>query len=228
MESNKEFVMNNTTNETDQDPSALLKVAKQKKKTLLRSLVSGIAFIVVTVILFSAQSLAYFTDNTTSQKNRLSSGTVEINLIEMMDHENGGQVTYTDPSSIMPATSVSKIVTVKNSGTLPVYVRIKLDKVISNESELPESLRGTWKELVSCNFNTTEWTYKDGYYYYDEALISGETTAALFDKVAFAASMGNDFANKTISFSVISEATQANGNGTDVFTASGWPSAGGE
>ena len=228
MDNSKEFVMNNTTDEAVLNSSELAKMAKQKKKTLLRSLVSGIAFIVVTVILFSAQSLAYFTDQSNSEKNRLAAGTVDINLIEMMDDGQGGQVTYTDPEAIMPATSVSKIVTVKNMGNLPVYVRIKIDKVISNENELPDGLKSTWKNLISCNFNTTEWTYKDGYYYYNEALRAGETTEALFDRVAFAASMGNEFINKTISFSVISEATQADGNGTDVFTASGWPAASGK
>ena len=199
--------------------SAAERLAALKKKNIRRSIVSAISFMVVSVIIFSAQSFAYFSADVSLDPMRLAAGNVDIDLVEMMDDGHGGQVTYTAPVSVVPAGSYSKIVTVKNSGDLPVYVRVKLEKIAND----PTGLKDGWEKLIACNFNTSEWTYKDGYYYYNDVLGAGDTTEALFDRIAFAASMGNEFVGKAVSFKIISEATQSNGNGSSAIDAQGWP-----
>ena len=191
---------------------------KAKRRLFTRSIISVIALIVITVILFSAQTVAYFSDKVKTNEVAITAGNLDIELFEMMESGNG-QVVYQDPLRVMPATAVSKIVTVKNTGSLPVYVRIRIDKKIETANEVPDD----WKHLIECDFNTSDWTFKDGYYYYNEALASGEVTEPLFQTVLFSAKMGNEFTNSTIYLVVTSEATQANGTGDSALTAVGWP-----
>ena len=205
------------------------KLNRQKKKSLRNSIFSMVAFVFITVLIFSAQTYAYFTDNSQSEKNRIASGTLEVELIEMQNTDQG-QIAYVNPVEIMPGTEVSKIVKVQNTGSLPMYVRIKIEKSINKpENELPDG----WRDLIECNFNLDDestvgvkeglWTYRDGYYYYNEPLKPGKTTVPLFDAVSFSADMGNEFTNSTILFTVSCQATQANGNADTAMDAIGWP-----
>ena len=202
---------------------------RQKKKSFRNSIISIAALTFVTVAIFSAQTYAYFTDSATSNNNRIVSGNLDIELIEMKDTAQG-QVAYVNPVSIMPGTAVSKIVSVQNSGSLPVYIRIKIEKSINKSAdEIPVD----WENLISCNFKLDNvdtpdaieglWTYHDGYYYYNNTLAPDSTTAPLFDTVAFSPAMGNEFTNSEIRFTVICQATQADGNSNSSLTAWGWP-----
>ena len=200
--------------------------AAAKKKALIRTLISLVALIVVTVILFSAQTLAWFSDSVNSSGAALQAGTLNIDLIEMADKDTAYT---TEPVAVMPATSVSKIVTVANRGSLDAYVRIKLDLEITKtagheneESQIPTD----WKKYVEIHFNdATLWFYNesDGYYYYMKPLAPEKETEHLFDTVVFAAAMGNEFTNTVISFVVTAEATQTFDNGDTPLQAEGWP-----
>ena len=190
-----------------------------RKKAFRRVAVSAVSLAVVTTVLYSARSLAYFTDTSASKGNRIEAGIVNIDLVEMMDDGNGGLTSYTDPVQVLPSATVSKVVSVKNTGDLPVYIRIKLEKTVNDESGLPAN----WQDKISCNLNLTDWTLLDGYYYYNRALEAGQTTEPLFSEVTFAASMGNEFVNKTLQFTVTSQATQVYENGGNALDAVGWP-----
>ena len=79
--------------------------------------------------------------------------------------------------------------------------------------------------LVKLNINTEKWTEADGYYYYNEVLKPGETTAPLFTTVTFDGTMDNLYQNCTTTISVAAQATQSANNGTSALTATGWPEA---
>ena len=128
-----------------------------KNKKVKKSLISILAFLLVVVALFSAQTYAFLTDSNSSGKNILTASKLDIELIEMQNTDNG-QTTYVNPVAIMPATEVSKIVTVKNTGTLPVYLRIKIEKSINKpDDQLPDN----WRDLISCNFNLDDPTTEE-------------------------------------------------------------------
>jgi predicted ribosomally synthesized peptide with SipW-like signal peptide len=204
---------------TDESIAAQSCELKRAKKSFKKSLASTVAFAVLTIVLFSAQTYAYFTSTVKNDNNKIASGILDVSLIEMTD-PGTGEIEYVNPVEIMPATSVSKIVKVKNSGDLPVFIRMKIDKSINKpENTLPAD----WEALISCDIDTDVWTYKDGYYYYNEALESGSVTIPLFKNVYFSADMGNEFTNSQILFTVRCEATQRNGNGEDPLAAQGWP-----
>ena len=195
-------------------------IANAKDKIFKRSLLSTIAFILISIIFFSAQTFAYFTDSEENNENVIQAGKLGIELIEMKD-VNGSEQLYTNPVHVVPTSTVSKIVTVKNSGNLPTYVRISLEISIDNEEErnLPEN----WRELIGFDINTDFWTFKDGYYYYILPLEPGHATASLFTSVTFSPDMGNEFTKSEIVIRVNAEATQVNGNGDNVLSAGGWP-----
>ena len=214
--------------EVTMDQEVTVEFARQKKKNLKISLIATLLFVLVTIVLFSAQTYAYFTSNDSSDQNQIVSGQLDIELIEMKETANG-ETAYINPVEIMPATSVSKIVKVENAGNLPVYIRIKIEKSINKPEN---SLPANWQDLISCDFDlddaSTEemeglWTYQDGYYYYNLPLEAGSATVPLFETVFFSAEMGNAFTNSTISFTIKCEATQANGNGNSPMEAVGWP-----
>ena len=214
MDQNQSVTTNEQTVATPESVAA-------KKKSFKRSLISMLAITVVAIIIFSAQTVAYFTDDNSTGRNVIQSGNVDIELIEMTK-VGDSQVLYTNPVSVMPATSVSKIVSVHNAGTLPVYVRISLETAINkDENNLPDN----WRSLITCNINEEYWTYQDGYFYYTLALEAGKSTAPLFDTVSFSPAMGNEFTNSEITLTVISEATQSNGNTDRATTATGWPAS---
>lgn len=202
---------------------------KKKQKSLKRSMICMLLFTIVTLSIFSAQTLAYFTDEATSDQNQIVSGNLDTEIVQMQG-VGSTESSLTEPIRILPATSVSKTLTVKNTGSLSVYIRIKLEKTINkSENEMPER----WRDLITCNIMLDDegtadavegpWVYRDGYYYYTSAVAAGAATEPLFDIVSFSPNMGNEFASSEIRLSLVCQATQANTNASSALTATGWP-----
>ena len=182
------------------------------------------AVVAVCISLVTYGTLAYFTHEDTAT-NVITSGNIKIELQETAITEDGQIVEFEqsqDRFEVMPAQSVSKIVKVQNTGDNDAYIRIAIDKVIN----LVEGVEGTPDvDLISMDFDYDNWTLKDGYYYYNEPLAPGETTNELFNNVKFDPAMDNTYQNSTAIINVDAQATQVKNNGTDVFTAAGWPEA---
>lgn len=202
---------------------------KKKDKKFIKSLIYVNLFTLVIIAIFSAQTYAYFSQSVMNPINKIDTGRFDMEIIEL-DNNDNGQDFDVSPIKMLPATSVSKKVSVKNTGTLPMYVRIKIEKSINKpENEMPSG----WKELIDCNFKVDDiatpdvteglWVYHDGYYYYSTSLDAGITTSPLFDTVYFSADMGNQFENSEVSFKIVCQSTQTNGNSDDPITAGGWP-----
>ena len=209
--------------------SVFVKEEEKRFKGFKKSVLSMVLFAIVTFGIFSAQTLAYFTQSVESEKNKITAGGLDIEIVEV---QNGAsrESALTEPVIIMPATSVERAVKVQNTGDLPVYVRIRIEKTTNKaEDEIPEG----WQDFITCNFYLDDeataevaegpWIYRNGYYYYSVSLAAGAVTEALFDLISFSPNMGNQFAGSEIRLSVICEATQANGNADVPMDAVGWP-----
>ena len=203
-------------------PSAQATVA-QSNRQLKTSLICTLVLLFVTLSIFVAQTFAYFTDSSSSQQNKIASGNLDVSIIDMNGSGNfewAGQ-----PVKIMPASvfTIGGGVGIQNTGTLPMYVRVKVEKkMLQSENEMSPG----WEDLISCNFMAEEgdlWVYHEGYYYYKVALGAGERTATLFDKVLFSPQMGNEFKNCSIQFQLICQSVQTNGNAENPVFAIGWP-----
>ena len=72
--------------------------------------------------------------------------------------------------------------------------------------------------------DATSWTMKDGWWYYNTALQTGEITKPLFEKVVFSGpDMDNKYQLCTVVIDVTAQAVQQANNGTTVWEALGWP-----
>lgn len=164
-------------------------------------------------------TLAYFTAQETAH-NVITSGGVDIQLIEQTRNEDGSLGPWENMEDVMPGAVVSKEVTVKNTGVSAAWVRVSVTKTIT----LARGVQGTPDpSLLELNINTTDWTEQGGYYYYNHSLLPGETTTPLFTTVTFAPEMGNMYQNSNAEIEVKADAVQVANNGTTALTAAGWP-----
>lgn len=182
-----------------------------KKKLLILSLAA------ICLAITAIGTLAYFTSEGTAH-NVITTGGVEITVQEWADEEKTKP--FEDLTGVMPNTTVTKIAEIKNTGASDAWVRVKVEKNIKLQGKgTPDT------SLVELTLNTTDWTEKDGYYYYKEALKPGEVTAPIFTAVTFKPDMGNEYQNATATVDVTAQAVQTANNGATVMDAQGWPNA---
>lgn len=179
-----------------------------------------LALIVMAVSILAAGSAAFFTAETTAH-NVITSGGVDIKLIETAKTDDG-EKDFEDVDGVMPSEEVSKIVKVENTGKSEAWVRIKVDVAVkSGETDGPELNT----EAVTMNFDLDKWTDGgDGYYYYNSKLAAGATTEPLFTTVTFDKDMGDEYQNATFTIDVTAYAVQTANNGETAAEAAGWPS----
>ena len=192
---------------------------KRSKRSLRNSIIASVVFVLLTVVAFSAQTYAYFTDSESSAENKIQSGNLDIDTVEVKGGENV-VISAGESLEFAPGSEVDKIVKIKNSGTLPVYVRVKIDVTIDKEES---SLPANWRELITFNIVLDDpatanvegpWILKDGYYYYRVPLEKALLSEALFTTVTFSPAMGNQFTNSEITVTLTCQATQSDFNGT--------------
>ena len=192
-------------------------------KKMKKQIISVIAMIVTSVIVFSAQTIAYFTDgNDSNPIITMVGANLSGELIETTISAQGEEpVLGPTDVRIVPGTTIQKTVVVRNTGDMGMYLRVKVDREfdLSHENEG----KPTDPTLVAFNVNETYWEELDGFYYYKSALLSGEITEPLFTEVTFSPQMDNTYTNSTVTFRIRAYATQFSGNGTSVFDAQGWP-----
>lgn len=174
------------------------------------SIVFGIIAILAVI---SVGTLAYFTSEQNAE-NVISAGNIKL---EIHEKTASGEDFPKEGIIVMPGDTVSKIVTVENTGDHPLYLRVKLTEGVSDEAL-------TTDDCLDININRSCWLEKDGYYYYYRALQSGETTEQLFSEVYFDLyNIDNKYLGKHFTLNVAASAVQSENNGSDVLNAIGWP-----
>lgn len=169
-------------------------------------------------------TIAYITAVDTAT-NVITTGSIKLELTESAISEDGSIVPFKDVDGVMPGADVSKIVEVKNTGSKPAFVRIKLNKTAEYESGEFADLD---MSLVTLDIDENSWTLKeDGFYYYNKPLNPNEITNPLFTTVSFSKDMGNAFKKSRIKIDVTAYGVQAANNGDSPFDAQGWPLEGG-
>ncbi len=183
-----------------------------KRKILLS------AFLIACLsILAVGGTLAYYSTSNTAH-NLITTGGIDIKIIET--GADGNPFPADGIKNVMPGQKVTKEVTVRNVGNNDAYIRLKVNGSVLDANKQPLEYK-----YISCDFDTENWEKRDGYYYYLKPLAPNETTEALFSQVSFDPNMGNEYQNATVNITVEAEAVQVRNNGTDVFTAAGWPAS---
>ena len=174
------------------------------------SIIFGIIAILAVI---SVGTLAYFTSEQNAE-NVISAGNIKL---EIHEKTASGEDFPEEGIIVMPGDTVSKIVTVENTGDHPLYLRVKLTEGVSDEALTDD-------DCLDININRSCWLEKDGYYYYYRALQSGETTEQLFSEVYFDLyNIDNKYLGKHFTLNVAASAVQSENNGSDVLNAIGWP-----
>ena len=198
-----------------------------KKKVLL------LASLAICAAIVASGTLAYFTTEETAH-NVITTGSVGIELVEKTKDDSGTEIDFPAEgiSGVMPGTSVSKIVSVKNDGEAVAWIRIWVNTAISDEEKqvcLPLEIEvgGETIPVITLDTDGEKWTYEEGYYYYNEPVAPGASTGTLFETVKFAPEMGNEYQNCKVLIDVAAEAVQTANNpipdGGDVTDVKGWP-----
>ena len=175
-----------------------------------------IAYIAIAFTFLTQSTLAYYS-TVGKATNVVTSGNIQFIIHEMTDQ---GTEFPTEGVYIVPGDIVSKKVSVENVCEHPFYLRVKL--VYGGDSQELSA-----EDCFKLNIDETNWQYVDGWYYYKGIVNPGETTPDVFSKVEIVGSkVDNNYLGKTLTLSVVAHAVQSENNpveGTDTFTASGWP-----
>ena len=168
------------------------------------------------LVLGTAGTAAYFSAEARA-RNFITSGKVAVALREWADE--GETQPYENVSGVMPGTAVTKIAVVENTGSAPVWVRVRLEKSVTgaNGAKLDAS-------AVGLALGQSGWTDgDDGYYYNDCPLAPGETTEPVLTGVQFSPEMGNAYQGARAQVDVRASAVQTANNGASAREAAGWP-----
>ena len=188
-----------------------------KRKLLIVSIVA------ICIAILAAGSLAYFTAEGTAH-NVITTGGVKIALQEWADKDKNIPYSTQEAKGVMPGTTVTKIVDVKNTGASDAWVRVKVDKKIKLGQEIEIPGDNPQEELVVLDINTLDWELDtDGFYRYKSVLKPGETTTPILSSVEFKPAMDNVYQNAQISVDISAQAVQTANNGPTVKDAQGWP-----
>lgn len=181
-------------------------------KAKSRLLLIALAAILVTVL--TQPTLAYYTA-IGKATNVVTSGNISLQIHEKTAD---GSDFPTEGVYIIPGDIVSKQVTVENVCEHPFYLRVKLVSGSTNEALSAE-------DCLKMDIDTANWTYVDGFYYYNQILQPGETTPALFTQVEIVGSkVDQTHIGSTLSLTVNAYAVQSENNPADhPWDASGWP-----
>lgn len=188
-----------------------------KKKVLI------ISICLCLILIAAGGTIAYFTAESPIYHNVITTGGVDVELIEYRDREKKNP--FEDVEGMMPGMSAGKVPVMINTGEKPAWVCIKVEKRIelAEGSDIREPDTG----LIELDLNTSDWVTEDGvYYYYKHILKPGEETdPTLFTTVTIKGTMPNGYKRSKIMIDLTGYAVQSDHNGTDgdPLSVKGWP-----
>ena len=189
----------------------------------MKKRIFAVAVVLICLSVLASTTIAYFTD-TDIARNVITSGGIDIQIIEQQ-LEDGKLVDYPkEPIPVMPASTVSKIVSVKNTDE-PAWVRViytvKVLDAAGKKMDIPAEEQA---KVIGISPDTSKWTLKDGWWYYKAAVKTGETTSPLFEEVVFSGPhMNNKYQNCSVVIDIDAQAVQTANNGETIWEALGWP-----
>lgn len=181
-------------------------------------------------ILAAGGTQAFYTVNGVAH-NVITTGDVSIRIHETTS--NGMPFPVEGILDVLPGTDQDKQVTVVNTGRSSrsgawVRARVTVAVTAANGSELPNTIAtdsGPHAVAVP-NYNTRDWLFDNGWYYYHTSLSPGKATSPLFTQVHFDSQIGNDYQGCQVRLHVQVQAVQAENHPLPpggVTQITGWP-----
>lgn len=177
-----------------------------KKRIFLSSL------LIALLSLLAFNTVAYYSSKETVT-NVITTGSIDLDIVEV--GLDGKEFPLTGVDRVTPGSIIVNNVSIKNSGNNPMWLRVKAITAFSNET--------LDTEVASLDFNLNDWTYDDGWYYYNEIIEANHASNELFSSVTFSSdSMDNKYQNSTFTLKIVAEAVQSENNGNSGRLAFGW------
>lgn len=167
------------------------------------------------ISLVGGGTLAYKT-RTGAADSEVSSGNISVKLLNI---QNNGEDMPDLIAGILPGTTIPNVVKVENTCEYDEYIRIKLDCKLYDYNQADADLD---INKVKIHFNENDWTYKDGYYYYNNVLRAGTQTEDFYNGILFDNTMNNKYKTACFDMNILVEAVQSINNSASVFDAQGW------
>ena len=176
-----------------------------------------IGLLVALCLLFFSSSAFFVTKIETD--NVISFGNIKVQLLNHMIDENGNEIQANKEEDLLKNKNVSRIIKVKNVCQHSAYIRVRLNMQGNKDlTNYPAS------EYVEYKFNNDAWIEKDGWFYYNVILKSGETSKNLMDGISFDVDkLTSDYPGSKITWTVEVQAVQSENNSDNVLIAKGWP-----
>ena len=190
----------------------------KKRKILLISI-----FTIILAIAAMGSSAFFSAEDTVH--NVITSGSVNIAVVEtMLDGTELKAFPEEGITGVMPGSTVSKIVSIRNTGRSDAWIRVRVSIEVKDGEGLPLDTG-----VVGFTVEGPWFDGGDGYYYYGEAVPAERETQVLFREVRFDPDMGNEYQNCTAYIKIEAEAVQTANNpipdGGTVRDVAGWPGA---
>lgn len=173
--------------------------------------------IVAVVLSFMTQTTLAYYSTVGKATNVVTSGSIKFIIHEKTD---SGSDFPTEGVYILPGDVVSKQVSIESVCEHPFYLRVKPVYGVDSQ-ELSAS------DCFKLNINEENWSFRDGWYYYNGIVEPGQTTPNVLSHVEIVGSkVDNSYIGKTLTLTVVAHAVQSENNPVsdgNVFKASGWP-----
>lgn len=145
------------------------------KETNKKNNIPLFALLLLAIVGVVGVTIAYFT-STTSFENVFKTSPYSTEVTEE----------FTSPTNWIPGTTTPKTVFAKNTGDVPVAVRVSYEEewISSNGTTLPLVQGGKTAAIINLA-NTSDWTLDNGYYYYGKKLTKGQSTTTFMESVTF-------------------------------------------
>lgn len=175
------------------------------KRSAVYSLICGVS---ACVFLFSSIMTCASWRVQDDTVNKITMGSVHGKIVEE----------FAQNTEVYPDADVTKIVQVKNTGTIDAIPRVKIEKVWGDSRDENGNVivnTDLSTDNIEIDFNTDDWYYnpKDGYYYYKDVLSPDEITKPLFKSFCIKENESiDDYRNKFADIIVTMEIIQAGGD----------------
>ena len=188
----------------------------------MKKRIFAMAVVTICIAILASTTLAYFTD-TGIARNVITAGGIGIQILEQQLVDGTLQTYPGEPVPIMPGSTISKIVSVQCTEQ-PAWIRANYTVAVYNAAGEQLFIPSDELSKVILTDVGSEWIFNGGWWYYTEAVKTGDTTAPLFKSVTFSGpNMDNDYQNCTAEILVTAQAVQQANNGSTVTEALGWP-----
>lgn len=194
----------------------------------MKKRILAVSVVVICLAIAASATLAYFT-HAGHATNVITTGGVTIEVVENMKKADGKITEFPKNGieGVMPGVSVSKIVTIKNTGASSAWIRVKVELSIVDADKESLSL-DIDEETPVMSYTVLEgWEKKGDYYYYTKPVAFEQSTTELFDEIKFAEGIGNKYQSCTANIIIYAEAVQSANNGDKAGQTfedvAGWP-----